>query len=208
MRRIDTFSDGVFAIASTLLVLELPFEKVGDGQLAHALGTHWESFAAYGISFLGIGIAWMHHHAVFEQIVELDRPIMLLNLLFLMTIAVLPFPTSLVGEYVNQADDAVTAMVAYSGTWTVASLALAILWTYAGRRPGVVSAELDPVGARRLRRLFWSAVGMYALFTLFALVSPRVTLTLYGLTAVFYLWRSDYRALRVEPKGAPEPEAR
>ena len=205
MRRIDTFSDGVFAIASTLLVLELPFDKVGDGELAHALGTHWGSFVAYAISFLGIGIAWMHHHAVFDQVVELDRQTMLLNLFVLMAIALLPFPTALVGEYIDQGDDAVTAMVAYSGTWTVASAALAILWAYARRRPGVLSAGLDPAGARRLERLFWGAVGMYVLFTAIALVSPRMTLTLYGVTAAFYLWRSDYRALKVEPSGAGEP---
>lgn len=208
MRRIDIFSDGVFAIASTLLVLELPFDTVGEGQLAEALGAHWGSFAAYGISFLGIGLAWMHHHAIFDQIVDLDRPLMLLNLAVLMTVAVLPFPTALVGEYIDQGDDAVTAMVAYSGTWTLASLALSTLWAYARRRPGVVSAELDPAGAQRLGRLFWASALTYALFTLVALLSPRTALTLYGLSAAFYLWRSDYRALRVEPRGAPEPEAR
>ena len=204
MRRIDIFSDGVFAIAITLLVLELPFDKVEQGQLAHELGKQWGSFVAYGISFLGIGLAWMHHNAVFEQIVEFDRPLMLLNLLALMTVAFLPFPTSLVGEYVREPDDATTAMLAYSGTWTVTSLAMASIWAYACRSPGVLMADLDPVGVQRLRRLFWGATAAYAVFTVLALVSPRLTLSLYGVSAVFYLWRSDYRALKAVPKGAPE----
>lgn len=205
MRRIEIFSDGVFAIAITLLVLELPFDKVGEGELADALSDHWGSFAAYAISFVGIGIAWMHHNAVFEQIVELDRPLMLLNLLALMTIAFLPFPTSLVGEYIHEPEDATTAMLAYSGTWTLASVALAAVWSYAIRGRGLVSPQLAVAGARRLERLFWAASAAYVVFTLVALASPRLTMWLYGLSAVFYLWRSDYRALRTEPQGAPDP---
>ena len=205
MRRIDIFSDGVFAIAITLLVLELPFDKVAEGQLAHELGEQWGSFLAYAISFLGIGLAWMHHNAVFEQIVEIDRRLMLLNLLALMTVAFLPFPTALVGEYLHQGEDATTAMLAYSGTWTLTSLAMGAIWAYACRSPGVVMADLDPAGVQSLRRLFWGAAAAYTVFTLVALVSPRLSLALYGASAIFYLWRSDYRALKVEPTGAPDP---
>ncbi len=77
IKRVDLFSDAVFAIAITLLVLELPFEKVEEGQLAHALGEHWSSFAAYAVSFAGIGIAWIHHHAVFDQIQRITRELLL-----------------------------------------------------------------------------------------------------------------------------------
>lgn len=203
MRRIDIFSDGVFAIAITLLVLELPFDKVEEGQLAHELGKHWGSFLAYGISFVGIGLAWMHHNAVFEQIVDFDRPLMLLNLLALMTVAFLPFPTALVGEYIREPGDASTAVALYSGTWTMTSLAMGSIWTYACRSGGVVLADLDPAGVERLKRLFWGATTAYAALTLLALASPRVTLALYGLTAIFFLWRSDFRVLRTGPKGAP-----
>src|SRR4051794_7780014 len=77
------FSDGVLAIAITLLVLELPFDRVGDGELAHALGHHWARFAAYGLSFLGIGILWLHHHAIFTAVGHADRGLVLLNMIVL-----------------------------------------------------------------------------------------------------------------------------
>jgi uncharacterized membrane protein len=176
---------------------------VGRGQLGHALGTHWGSFAAYVISFAGIGIAWMHHNAIFDQVVELDRPIMLLNLLVLMSIAFLPFPTSLLGQYIDRSDDATTAAVTYSGAWTLAAVAIASLWTYASRQPGILSREVDRAAARRLRRLLWGAALAYIGFTLVALASPVATVVLYFVSAAGYLWRSDYRALSVAP-GAPD----
>src|SRR3954465_12779709 len=94
-RRIEAFSDGVFAIAITLLVVELPFARARPGHLDEALADHWASFAAYAVSFLMIGIAWMHHHAVFSQIKAVDRPVAVLNVLLLMAIAFLPLPTDL-----------------------------------------------------------------------------------------------------------------
>src|SRR4051812_46516388 len=95
------FSDGVLAIAITLLVLELPFDKVCDGELGHALGDHWARFAAYGLSFIGIGILWLHHHAIFTAVGHADRGLVLLNMIVLFCAAFLPYPTSLVGDYLS-----------------------------------------------------------------------------------------------------------
>src|SRR3954447_9335171 len=107
------FSDGVLAIAITLLVLELPFAKVADGELAHALGDHWARFAAYGLSFLGIGILWLDHHASFSALPglhhratlsavrEADRRLVLLKMVGLFCATFLPYPASLLGDYLS-----------------------------------------------------------------------------------------------------------
>jgi uncharacterized membrane protein len=193
-RRIEMFSDGVFAIAITLLVLELPFPKVHEGELAGALGDHWARFGAYALSFLGIGLAWLQHHAVFEHIRTVDRAILLLNLLFLAAIAFLPYPTSLLGDYVQQTDNATTAALVYSGTWIVATSALTALWMRAIRIGAVTSQA-----GRRLTRYYSGALAAYVLFTAVALISPIAMIALYGATGVVFLWRGDYKVLDSEP---------
>ena len=93
--RLEAFSDGVFAIAATLLVLELHVPATGTGPLWPQIVAQWPSYACYVVSFLTIGIIWVNHHALFALIVKVDLPMLLLNLLLLMIIALLPFPTAL-----------------------------------------------------------------------------------------------------------------
>src|SRR5919202_2596159 len=148
MRRVDAFSDAVFAIAITLLVLELPFERVGQGKLLDALADRWPSFATYAVSFLTIGIAWMHHHALWDQIGRPDRRLLVLNLLALMTVAFVPFPTGLLGDYIRQPGDAETAAVVFGATWMLAALANAAIWAYACRHRELLREGVDPAGVR------------------------------------------------------------
>src|SRR3954469_11452131 len=190
------FSDGVLAIAITLLVLELPFDKVGDGDLAHALGDHWARFAAYGLSFLGIGILWLHHHAIFTAIGQADRTLVLLNLILLFCAAFLPYPTSLVGEYLSGGgSNARVAMLLYSGTGTLVSAGAGLMCRHVLRTPALLARDVSQDGVRRLHRYFWGAALAYLVFTLIALVSPVATIACYGVAAVFFLFTSDFRAL-------------
>jgi uncharacterized membrane protein len=194
--RVEMFSDGVLAIAITLLVLELPFDKVGAGGLAHALGDHWARFAAYGLSFLGIGILWLHHHAIFTAVGHADRTLVLLNLIVLFCAAFLPYPTSLVGDYLSGGgSNARVAMLLYSGTWALVSGAAAVMCRHVLRSPGLLSNDVDPAGARRLYRNLAGATIAYMVFTLIALASPVATIACYGVAAVFFLFTSDFRAL-------------
>lgn len=199
MRRVDTFSDAVFAIAITLLVVELPFGHVPEGRLGHALGEHWPRFLAYFASFGGIGIAWMHHHAALDQVVRLDRRLLLLNLGTLAAIAFIPFPTQLLGDYVRQGDDARIAAVMFSGAWTLATVGMASLWSHAMRTPGMLDERVDQAAAVRLRRIFRVTIVVYALLTVLAAISPIASVALYAPAAAFFLWRSDYRALERQP---------
>jgi uncharacterized membrane protein len=190
------FSDGVLAIAITLLVLELPFDKVGDGDLAHALGDHWARFAAYGLSFLGIGILWLHHHAIFSAVGRADRTLVLLNLILLFCAAFLPYPTALIGDYLSDGgSNARVSMLLYSGTWTVVSAGAGLMCRHVLRTPPLLSEDVDVAGVRRLHRYFWGAAVAYLMFTLIALVSPAATIACYGVAAVFFLFTSDFRAL-------------
>src|SRR2546423_10880475 len=94
--RVEAFSDGVFAIAATLLVLEIHVPAPGArGGLGHALLEQWPAYASYVVSFLVIGIIWVNHHAVLEHLRVVDRPLLLLNLLLLLWVALIPWPTNL-----------------------------------------------------------------------------------------------------------------
>src|SRR6476660_4703305 len=100
--RTETFSDGVFAIAITLLVLQIGVPKPGSGSLARALGEQWPAYASYLVSFFTIGIIWINHHAVFASLERSDRGLLLLNLLLLAWVALIPWPTDLIAEYMRE----------------------------------------------------------------------------------------------------------
>lgn len=198
MTRVEIFSDAVIAIAITLLVLELPFDKVGHGELADALGDLWPSFAAYLISFVGIGLLWLHHHAIFSAIARVDRPLLLLNLLLLFATAFLPFPTALVGDYLHEGgEDARIAMAFYSANWLVMTLAIGAMWSHA-IRADLTDPELTADRAHRLLRSFRVASAAYVTFTVLALASPRASIAGYALAAAYFFWASDFRALERE----------
>jgi uncharacterized membrane protein len=99
--RAEAFSDGVFAVAITLLALDLSVAGPGHGSLAHQLREHWPSFAAYVISFFVIGITWVNHHALFKSFARADRTLLFLNLLLLLFIVAIPFATSTVATYLS-----------------------------------------------------------------------------------------------------------
>src|ERR1700730_3925987 len=100
--RLEAFSDGVFAVAITLLALDLAVAGPGHGTLAHQLDAKWPSFAAFLISFLTIGIIWVNHHMVFKNLSEIDRTLLFLNLLLLLFVVSIPFVTSTVAKYVTR----------------------------------------------------------------------------------------------------------
>ena len=101
-RRLEAFSDGVFAIAITLLVLEIPVPKAGQRGLWDALLAQWPSFVSYLVSFSVIGIIWVNHHGVLDHLARADRGVLFLNLLFLLGVAFIPFPTERLAEHLTK----------------------------------------------------------------------------------------------------------
>ena len=148
--RLEAFSDGVIAIAITLLVLDLGIPKTGEGELWDALWQQWPSYAAFIISFAVIGIMWVSHHAMFERIETVDRGLLFLNLALLMGIAFLPFPTSLLAAYVRDGgQDASIAAAIYSATMCLIGVVFYFMWVHLERHPQLL---VEGITAEQLRR--------------------------------------------------------
>ena len=155
-RRLEAFSDGVFAIAITLLVLETPVPSVDQGGLADALLDQWPVYAAYVVSFAIIGIIWINHHSVFGYIERVDRGLLFLNLNLLLWVALIPWPTSLLAEYMQSggSDERAAALV-YASTMTLMGASFGGMWLYIAHRPGVGAvSRLQPAEVRARTRRF------------------------------------------------------
>lgn len=171
LERLIFFSDGVFAIAITLLALELRLsEGIGfrpAGELILSLGSMWQKYIAYIISFLVIGSFWISHHRKFRYIQRYNRALLNLNLLFLMVVAFIPFPSSLISV---SSDFTVT--VFYAGTMILGSIMITILWRYATGKGRLVGEDLDPKVVRRETILPLVTGGIFLLSIGIAFIDP------------------------------------
>jgi uncharacterized membrane protein len=186
--RLEAFSDGVMAVAITLLVLDItvpPPDKTHD--LGHALSHNWPHYLAYVVSFVTIGIIWINHHAMISRLREADHAIMFLNISLLLSIAVLPFATKLLAEYLRQRHGEGLAAAIYAGLFLLMSVLFSILNRHILLSKHHLLREPMPEQERR-RILSRSISGLapYALATGLAAVSPYVTLIICGAVAVYY----------------------
>jgi TMEM175 potassium channel family protein len=187
--RVEAFSDGVIAVAITLLALNLhvPSPTGSAGTLAHELGEQWPQYVAYVISFLTIGIIWINHHVALRRIVAVDHTILMLNLALLMTIVVLPFTTALMAEYLRSTHGEKLAAGIYGGSLLLMSVAFFALHQHVMRaKPQLLDEHVTPELRRRILRRNFVGLPPYAIATAAALVSPYVTLAICGVIAAFY----------------------
>jgi uncharacterized membrane protein len=186
-QRLEGFSDGVFAVAITLLALDLAIAGPGHGRLLDQLGHHWPAFVAYVISFFTIGIIWVNHHGLVSNIAVVDRKLLFLNLCLLLFVVALPFATSTMAEYLTTGgQDADIAMALYGVAFAGMSLAFAAIFEWSlkeGRSLHALSRERRP--AARLR--FTAGLAMYIAAIGLAFVNPYVSLAIMGITAVYYV---------------------
>jgi uncharacterized membrane protein len=186
--RLEAFSDGVLAIAITLLVIEIHPPELAEGQtLANALWHQWPSYVAYLVSFLTIGVIWLNHHRVFTQVARVDGPLLALNLHLLLWTGLIPFPTAVVAQHLGDGGAAArTAAALYCGVLLAMALAFAALFAWIthtdrllGRRPppGVVAAA---------RRRFLLGLVVYAVALALSWVSAPLALGLCGAMALYY----------------------
>jgi uncharacterized membrane protein len=186
--RLEAFSDGVFAIAITLLVLDIHVPEPGSGSsLASELAAQWPSYVAYVVSFLTIGIIWINHHAMIRRLREVDHGVMIWNLLLLLTVGILPFTTALMAAYLKAGEGDQLAAGLYSGSFLVMSLVFAatqrqILLV----KTHLHTEELDESVRRNI--LARAVVGLvpYLVATVAALFSAYVSLAICAAVAVFY----------------------
>jgi uncharacterized membrane protein len=190
--RLEAFSDGVMAIAITLLVLDLVVptraELAGRHQsLAQALGQLWPNFFAFVVSFLVIGIMWVNHHSMFSMVRAVDRQVLFANLFLLLIISAVPFPTRLLAEYLTQGGaDAHVAAAVYSATMVLASVAFVTLWLAVTRRQELLRPGIDAAAARASVRRFGAGLGAYLVTVAIAFVSAPLTLVVHFALAVYY----------------------
>jgi TMEM175 potassium channel family protein len=186
--RTEAFSDGVFAIAATLLVLELKVPQVEPGGLADALLESWPSYATYVVSFLTIGIIWVNHHAVLDRIREVNRPLLFMNLMFLMAVAAIPFPTALLADYLQAGHDERLAAAVYGGTMSLMGVTFGVIWAYAVVSDDLLHESVDRARARRSLLIFAVGNPLYVLAIGASLLSATLALVIYALLALFYLF--------------------
>ena len=188
--RVEAFSDGVMAIAITLLVLDLkvpPPEATASGGLVTALLERWPSYVAYLTAFLTIGIIWLNHRTLVDRIARFDARLHWLNLILLLGVATLPWPTSLVAEYVLRGGpDASAATALYGVMATVMAIPWGLFWRHLADKPELLEPGYDAAYARAEWRRGFIGLPIYAIATLVALAWPLVALALYLAIAVFY----------------------
>jgi uncharacterized membrane protein len=184
--RVEAFSDGVFAIAITLLVLDLAVPPITEGgDLAHELAAEWPSYFAYLVSFLVIGIIWINHHAMFALVSKVDRRALFANLGLLLTISVIPFPTRLLAEYLLE-PDAATAAVVYSATMVAMSVAFGGLWFALTRDARLLHHPIDAASRRRSIQRFTVGGIVYAATIGISFVSAPAVLAVDAAVALYY----------------------
>ena len=176
--RVEAFSDGVFAIAITLLILAVGIEQAPHGDLGRYLVDLWPAYLAYAVSFLTIGIMWVNHHLLFDNFASVDRPMLLLNILLLMLIAFVPFPTHVVAEFARSEVDRRNAALLYGITMTTTAILFFTLWMYGSRR--LLRADADPRVVSGITRSYLPGTPLYATATLLAFVSSLASLIMFA----------------------------
>jgi uncharacterized membrane protein len=182
--RLEAFSDGVFAIAITLLVLDLAVEAGARTHLLHALGHLWPSYLAYLTSFLTIGLVWLAHHTIISTVTYIDRTLLRINLALLLVVSFLPFPTRLLAEFIRDPHAEQIAAVFYGSWLLLITAVLAGMWRYIAtdRRllpDNVTQTEIDGL-ARRLE----PSLGLYVIAIVLAVVIPQAAAGLFLAIAV------------------------
>ena len=190
--RLETFADGVFAIAATLLILNVDAQVgEGSGAIGHRLLAIWPSYIAYAVSFVTIGIIWSNHHTVMGQLGRVNRVFLLQNVFLLMCVAFLPFPTRLVAEHLRDRHDLQPAALAYGATMTVMAVCYIALWIYAAGGRRLLREDSDPRTVSGITRSYLPGAPLYLSATLLALASPLASVALYGAIALFYVIESS-----------------
>jgi uncharacterized membrane protein len=186
--RLESFSDGVIAVAVTLLVLDITVPTPSaHASLAHELAQKWPNYAAYVTSFVTIGIIWINHHAMVSRLREADHMILILNNFLLLTIGILPFATALMAAYLRQPSGEHVAAAVYGGAFLVMAIAFSILNRHILlRKPHMLVEQLPEARRRAILRRTTSGVFPYVLALALAPVSAYLTLAIAAALAVFY----------------------
>jgi uncharacterized membrane protein len=185
--RMEAFSDGVLAVAITLLALDLRVPEIAHGSLGHELARQWPNYLAYATSFLTIGIIWINHHATLRRLRKIDHTGLILNMLLLMTVCILPFTTALMARYLDRSTGSTVAAAVYGGSFLVMSLSFLALQRHVlVGRSDLANETVTPEARRSIMRRNAAGSLPYAIATAGAFVNAYVTLAICAAIALFY----------------------
>jgi len=206
--RIEAFSDGVFAFAITLLVLNIRIPSAhsvnGSVNLSNSLLHLWPSYFAYLLSFVMIGIYWANHHYVFKLYAKTNHAFNLLNLLFLLFIALLPLPTLTLSEYLLDPKNRTAAATMYASALLLQATTWSIAWLYAAHRGRLIDSHLDRTFVRRLTRQYLGSVALYAVAVAICTVDVTAGLAIcVGLTLLYLLPPRSPLYVKQDSNGCP-----
>ena len=207
--RLEAFSDAVFAIAITLLIIGVGIKSEG-GSLAYRLAEQWPSYVSYVVSFAIIGTLWLHHHEVFRYIRAADHGLVLLNLAMLLGVCFIPFPTKVMGDELVSSSfaDQRTAVIFYGLSIITVTLPFNALWLWAAYRRRLIEPTMSQVMVRARTRSNLLGTTLYAVVTtVVAGWSPLSALVLYGVIDLLYIVPSEWleRLLVAELRRTGEP---
>jgi len=185
--RVEAFSDGIFAVAATLLILDI---SVSGHPLGKQLLEHWVSYGAYAVSFITIGIIWTNHHTVMHQLAHVDRFFLMVNVIFLMFIAFIPFPTRLLALNL-ESEGAQAAAITYGITLTGTAVLFNVLWRYAVHERRLLRHDAEQRVVDGIGRSYLVGPAMYLGATLVALASPIASAAIYAAIGLFYVLESS-----------------
>lgn len=183
--RLETFADGVFAIAITLLVLAIRL-PTPDEDLVKALVRQAPEFLAYVVSFLTIGIMWVQHHRLFTLIRRSNPTFAMINVVFLMFIAFVPYPTAVLAQRLGSNVNALEATLLYGGTMVAIATMFNAIWRYASARSGHLLVDLSADARRAEARGYRYGVPVYLLISALAFLNPLLSLAGFGAFAAYW----------------------
>jgi uncharacterized membrane protein len=202
--RTETFSDGVFAIAVTLLVLNIQVPASDFRHLWHGILHQWPAYLGYATSFLTIGGIWLTHHAILRRLEYVNNTLMRLNLLLLMAVSFLPFPTKLMAQSIRNVDAERVAVIFYGASLLVASLLLSAMWRAIARRPALHRPEVTDREIGELLRAVTPSIGFYIAAGVLALAQPQLAVFVYLFPAVLTVLRARGDEIATAAPGRPD----
>lgn len=196
--RLEALTDGVFAIAITLLAIEIgvPHVESASGvDLRQAIIDEWPSYAAYGVTFFLIGAYWINHHRMFRLLTGITHRFVILNIFFLMTIAIIPFPNAVLADYLVEPDLRGVA----AGVYGLAMIGLAVMfnlvWWYVARHPSLLQPDCDRAALRKVLRSYLMGPVAYGVALAISFFAPLVTVVLYAVIPLGYLFEGPVKTI-------------
>ena len=187
--RLEAFSDAVFAIAATLLVIEVKVPQAAAGELLHALLDEWSSYAGYAVSFAVIGVLWVNHHATLERVAKVDRSLLFLNLVVLAVVAFIPFPTAVLADYIDGGiANARWATITYAVVMMAAAGSFALMWLYLGRHRELLAPHCEEHAPATAIRRALAGIAAYLVTVAIAVFSPAVAVAMFALLTVAFVF--------------------